>query len=1453
MTSRRGDFSLSRVHTLQPIANASINAFGMYETNPQQSNNNNTHMKPIASGKTNADGCTNLSLGGRADPASVVFTAEAGGHFAITRNSPCDFPSVWNFSSSMEAGRQLPNHRLPLDLRRTNVVTDRTIYRLGHTIFFRGITRTISQKGFENPGSGIPVDVKFISPEHSNIAACKLRTGEFGDFHGSFVIPENGRTGDYQIVATFVDGTTVVTNAEVAQFRKPEYNVEILPESRITVAGSTLKFKIKANYFFGAPVPNATVNYKIRSQPDWSIRSDLADTSQYSCVSCGDRNRSNYYSDSLDESRGSVQTDARGEAIVEIKTPPSTGFSNKGPFEIDYLEKKFSVSAEVTDLSHKTVEGFGTAIVVPARFALMTNTNHTMISANQKMTVSIRAIGYDRRPVAGLPVNISFEHRDYDWLAASYAEKGTVLVEQHAITDKDGYAQIIITANKMWAGGRCFIKARATDDEGHVAGDSAACWFTGDGPMNECGDTAQLQIELDKSRYMPGETLRAIILRPRRFAKATGLLTIEGFNLDHRNLPLGKDNWSLELPIKESYAIGTRLGVCAVNSQREVIEADPVEVSVTPKTQLLSLDIKPTKHKYQPGEMAEFQIAARTSTGQPAPGANLMLALVDEKIFALKADTSCGIAKALFGHPVNLSTHLRKSFDRASSNLTLDLVPLTFGDVLKTAISSAFSKVVSQLNRLNSCSGGSEARYSNSRSENLQVNTGQSISQVAKSDYAVQNSGVIRSDFRDTAFWSPSLQTDRKGLATLQVKLPDNLTAWRLTAEAITKDTAVGSTRTSIIATKPLVARLSMPRFFTEGDAGFVTGIVHNYTDHKQNIKLNLFASVHFKIGKASLQSIMIPPHEVGKVTWPLQAVAKGQGRIIFKAAGQTGNDALAEEIPVRPFSYTVFAAKNGTLKDDNRVTEIPLKMSSDGRSGHFKLGVASSAIGPVLGSFDELIDYPYGCTEQTMSRLIPSVVAMQLHRKLGVPIKEETKKLFDHVYKKAFIKLVEHQNEDGGWGWWANDKSSAYLTAYVMEGLHWLTQCGYTIDKSMIDSGLERLQEYSGSFGDIGNLETGTDNAYVTYALSLYGKQPNQMALRKTCATIHTLGPESLSYLVLAFNQFGDRPASKAAYKQLMALANKNWEFTQWDHTPALYERLGIHGIRDYTYRFTGVETTALALRAVLTVEPDNEKLLSSIRRWILLQHDENGWINTKTTAAVFIALLEDELAASRGKPTNFTVTTRSGGKTLSSFVFGRPNQYCAEQVSTLALTGNENALTISKFGSGKLYYSSLLTYERSVKPGQKIVSQCSPPDLVLEREFFKLKTVRNADGARHISEVPIEQSAVRAGDTILMRITVRTPERFPYISMEAPLPSGAEVVSDKRIGGNWYTHRDILDDKIVFFIRDMSAGEATFDTLLRMEMPGKFNISPAKFEGMYTKSVRGNSSSDRIEIYAP
>jgi uncharacterized protein YfaS (alpha-2-macroglobulin family) len=176
------------------------------------------------------------------------------------------------------------------------------------------------------------------------------------------------------------------------------------------------------------------------------------------------------------------------------------------------------------------------------------------------------------------------------------------------------------------------------------------------------------------------------------------------------------------------------------------------------------------------------------------------------------------------------------------------------------------------------------------------------------------------------------------------------------------------------------------------------------------------------------------------------------------------------------------------------------------------------------------------------------------------------------------------------------------------------------------------------------------------------------------------------------------------------------------------------------------------------------------------------------------------------------------------------------------------------------------LLSFIKPLKPGDKVETKSIPEGIKITRSFYKLvpKPI-GKDGSIHFVTRPI-LGQVKAGETVLMKINVNTPIDLPYILLEAALPSGGEVVSnDPRedlmqgeentgFGGDWgewwWTHQDILDHKIAYFLTNLHAGKSELHAMVRMEMPGKFQLNPVQLQGMYTDKIKAYSGLDSIKV---
>lgn len=1324
------------------------------------------------------------------------------------------------------------------DLHKTYFYTERPVYRIGQTVLFKGVSRNVSEDGMTNPGAGQKLNITVEDPDNNELKTMTVTTNSHGTFNGLIEIPENGKTGGYQVQIAYPDGYTSYQSFEVAQYRKPEYQVEVEPLAERVIAGEKGRARVRATYYFGGPVANARIKYSIYSSTDYSARYKLEDRPDYYAYfdswGCGEDDYENSSGDFIAE--GYAVTDSNGEAVVEFDTTAPTR-SASGPIGNEYVDKKLRVEAEVTDISRLSVVSSGSMPESTGNFMLMVSPQSWVVETGKSMPVEVRAVSYDGKPVANKSVSLKMLRFPYDSIKQTY-KPDELLANQSVTTDKDGKATLVFNIGNQFVTDSYYVIGEAQDDAGHTVLDSTSIWVASDARPFFYSDreakSVPLNVKLDKKVYKAGEVAKAIISGP--FTGKEGmeaLVGIEGSKLhDIKVVPLTSSAQLVEIPIKANLTPNFYVSVSIVGPKRQFYTHEEM-VMVSPDFHFLKLAVTTDKEKYKPGEEANYTITALTSDGKPAKGVELSMGVVDESIYSIRAEAAQDIRTFFYSQISNwVSTHC--SFPE-------------------------------------SYSGGPDKLEAR-----------------------------VRKDFKDTAVWFPNLVTDAKGQAHAKFRLPDNLTTWRATVRGVSTGTDVGSTVQKVIATQDIIARLALPRFFAQGDEGIVTGIVHNYTSKPQTVKINLTMGSNLTTTVPLAQTLTIDPDGAKRFDWPVVAKTIGDTTIKLTAYGQTAADALERQISVKPMGIPVTIASAGVLKDAVADFNLDLPDVTDAAPGTLvrELSLAGSTIGPVLGNFNSLIDYPYGCTEQTMSRLVPSIVAMQLNKKLSVPLTGGDKIKFDRVYTEAMAKLASYQHGDGGWGWWQDDSSQPYLTSYVMEGMKLLQDTGYKVDTAAMQRAsqynvqttaelVKQLSDPKRVADDYFDREVITDLSYLLYSQSLWSDKSQLTAADKAKAlaarnaavtylknNINTLTPVAVAYSARAAKNLGDETLANLMIERLIAIANTSDSTVDWELTSQLATKIGDPKRHYWGYRFTPEETTALALSALVEVKPEDTATTERVKTWLLMQRGKDAWGTTKATAAVFKALLAEELLNGQGsKDSKISCLVSSIGdvikQTLPGQTYDLANRYGAESLLPLSNQDKGYQLKLTTEGTGRLYYNAQTRYFKNLagKTGPTGIANI-PSDLSVVRTFYRLQSVATTtDGTIHLKSVPIT-GPIKAGETILMKVVVDSPRTMPYVMVEAALPSGAEVVqdspkegaveeetsTDSSIVGDWqrawWTHQDILDDKIVFFGSNIKAGKSEFTTLLRMELPGKVGVAPINLEGMYSKNIKGLSSIDNLTI---
>lgn len=751
----------------------------------------------------------------------------------------------------------------------------------------------------------------------------------------------------------------------------------------------------------------------------------------------------------------------------------------------------------------------------------------------------------------------------------------------------------------------------------------------------------------------------------------------------------------------------------------------------------------------------------------------------------------------------------------------------------------------------------------------------------------------IRSSFKDSAFYSPSVVTGPDGTATIEFTFPDNLTDWRITVRGITREARVGEAFSNVKVTKKLILRDQEPRFFVEGDVVTISGIVMNRYDQAVAVKamltlnpmdnstkdeINRFCGYELFPETPDSQSINVKANGEVRVDWMVRMTRSGLFRIRMAALSALESDATQKDFPCKVRGAELYQAVNAVINDGetSKGFEVNLPEKLDPEQTKLDLMLSPSVAALAMDAIPYLLEFPYGCVEQTMSRFLPAVVVRKTLQDAGISLEEIGKRRAQLAYdgtnpqaaywyshnpvfstetmnaiiESGLKRLSIMQHGDGGWGWWQYGDSDTYMSAYVAYGLQTAKTAGVQFDYSMLDRGISFL---SGEARREKNLHRA---AYISWVLSYAGK-PDKALLDQVYDRRDDLTHLSRSMICMAEFLAGDKERARILisniedYRKEDAKNGTVW----WD------------GGQQYWWWWNDkIETNAFIMQAMVMVDPKN-KFLDQHVRWLAQNRKGSRWNSTKDTSHAVSALMA--FAKARGELSRtFSVSVKMDGKVIKTWDVTPQNIFALQ--TNLRLTGSQltpgkHNFTVERTGEGKVYFSSFCSY---FSKEDKLPATGN--EIHIDRKYYKLveKTVdveitkTQPDGSvkkviekrKDYDRVPLEFGArLTSGDLIEVELGITADNDYEYLAFEDYKPAGCEPValrSGQGFAGGLCQNVELRDDRVAFFVSHMNQGFARLKYQLRCEIPGTFSALPTQGGSMYVAEVRANSEEWKCTI---
>lgn len=1314
------------------------------------------------------------------------------------------------------------------------VFTERDLYRPGETVYAKAIVRTGLLGTLDAPHPSDTVRWIRRDREYRTIDSVVTTLSEFGTADLSLTIPVDAGIGSYRVALEWRHRREWQEIADVAyriaEYRPPAFLVQLDNTREPTTPRDTLGVHVSARYLFGGVMAGAGVQWSLTKQ---RISADELGIPGIDGWLVGDSddgwlpNPSYNGPQFVTSATDSLGTD--GALNVRIPVPD---IEPGHPVRLSF-------SANVSDVNRQVVGSRTSAVVHPAAFYLagQPQGDDWFWRSDVSRSVAVKAVRPDGSMVNDVRVDGVLVRRE--WHRVQRVRGGTTemvgewvadTVSRCTLTTRGETATCAVTPEK---GGAHSLILRSRDRDGQEVVTAFTRWVTGP-EWVPWSDDNQLKLDViaDKARYAPGDTATIMFASPFTDAEAWITVEREGVISQHRQR-LTSGTTTFKLPITEAHAPNVFVSMLVARGRSEqpgtlgdpgrpTIRVGFAELRVTPEVKRLSVLVAPDRPEYRPGDTARVRVAVRDNAGRGVRS-EVTLWAVDQGVLSLTG----------FRTPDPLD----RIYQPRGIGLTL---------------ASTLANVAPQLPE------------------------GEKSTREPGGGGGGADDGVLRSRFRTTAFFLGSVVTDAAGVATASAALPDNLTTFRVMAVAVNAHDRYGSGDSTVLVTRPLVARAALPRFVRPGDQVNAGATVNRREGATGDVRVDAKIEGARLTGSAR-QNVRVEAGRGVDVRFPFTVPAGESVTFRFDAQSRGDRDALQVTVPVRPDGRPIVSTQSVMAVGSTPLT-LPFLDDADAARSSLTIALGGSPLALVRAAAERARVYPWACTEQMASTIMP-LIALTAANQAPDNARAEI--------ARVVRVLQQRQRNDGGIGYWSStDWTTPWLSAHAALVLVEARAIGIPVDSMVLQrvSGYltravgEPESEYAPTRG-----RTPVSRSYSTpsVVLSEYVAavdalralgDPNVSAENDLVRQANRLSAADRARLARLLAERGDRTTARTLLEGLWTQVVRDGRRAFLPDTLA----------RDGFYFATPLRATGALLRATLAVDPAHPLLAPMIESVVAEAGGGDGWFGvTPDMATATRALLtvhqRQQAAVQRG------VRVMIGTRTVFAIAPGSVSRDTTITLQQLlrgsnAQRGDSLVLQIVPTGTGAPLFASatLSTVSRT------------PPSRPLDQGITVERWTEDPESGR-----PVLQAV--AGALVRVRLRITVPFARSFVSVEDPLPAGLEPVDlsmrtavltanapsagDTPVGtrseyfygeeddpmtawssGRWdagywtpFEHRELRDDRITWSATTVFPGRFTLSYLARATTAGTFVRPPAFAEEMYDPSVFGRTEGGVFTVTVP
>jgi len=1081
-----------------------------------------------------------------------TYTSDAKGYFKVphlsdNRNS---FSFYFSYKTDRNSTEPIDKHRYyggtinqykeqaPSQRVQTFFFLDRAIYRPGQTIYFKGLVVNTDGKTSALGRKSIHT-VRLYDVNHQERGSVQVTTNEYGTFSGTFTAPTSGLTGQMSLQTG--SGTVYFS---VEEYKRPKFEVTFESVKGSFRLDETIKSEGYARAYSGANIDGAAVSYRVvrvARYPYW-----------WWC-------RWGYYPNSpeMEITNGVTQTDADGKFGINFQALPDRSVDKSSDPIFDY-----TVYADVTDINGETHSSSTTISVGYKALQVdvyIGNINKDQITTAKEFSISTTNLAGQFEAAKGnikifelkslakafrarlweqpdralytreqyyqfFPVDLfEDETNKFKWARAK-----EVFSFNFNTADQKTFA--LADLNK-WKSGEYVLEIKALDASGQEV--KEVSYFTVSAPSDKTIPTPQVSyFQSIKMTAEPGEKASFTIGTTDKKINVLYEVERDGELLSKQWITLSNEQRLLEVPVTEADRGNVGIHYTFIKDNRLYKQSQTIAVPFTNKN--LNIAFESFRDKLQPGQQEQWKILIK-GKGAEKVAAEMVATLYDESLDQFRSNS--WYANFFNSHYARLGWNSTNGFNRKD----LSLFSRSWNPDYERSPNGVYFDSFNWFgysfyefyygNRRYRASGRNEMKRM-AKSEALMegdmmmekeaaspaeesvvvgygtVNKEDSTKEQQKpaSKESEDLSAVkVRTNFNETAFFYPHLQTNAEGEIIISFTIPEALTRWKMLGFAHTPDLKSGSIVNHLVTQKELMVVPNQPRFFRENDKMIFAVKVSSLVDAELTgqAQLEFFDALTMKSVDARMKNndkskpFSLKPRQSTNLEWSIE-IPEGVQAIAYRVVAKAGKFSDGEEMTIPVVTNRMLVTESlplpirGKQTKEFKFDKMVNNKSNTLRHHRFTLEFTSNPAWYAIQALPYLMEYPYDCVEQTYSKFYANSIAshiansnprikqvfdtwktiqpdallsnLEKNQELKSALLEETPwvlhakdesqrkrnvaLLFDlnrmaNEQERALDKIIKAQNASGGFSWFPGFKEDRYMTQHIISGMGHLDVLG--------------------------------------------------------------------------------------------------------------------------------------------------------------------------------------------------------------------------------------------------------------------------------------------------------------------------------------------------------------------------------------------------------------------------